>query len=334
MIHVVNPDCLNNLLIKDIIEKELPEDNYITSCLLVNTAKNNYFENIEQDCVLVGCVNESIYKIQNNFIKKIIPYQNLKTIAAKVDYILYPNSIVVRTNTGCGGQCTYCNICDNKIASYSIEKIIANIELHFDSTIKTIIFISNNNSLYNYEETDIFDLTKIIKDRFKTDIIIQTLSIPFCIKNKSKLLNLLDHNYIKHFGLSVQSGSDSVLAKMNRPYNTFDVIKLMEDINRRKLDCFVYSEFLYGFYGETKRDLNKSLSLAYMFDHVVWYKYRQLNGSLAQKLYSDYYDAPDWSSYIQDFANIVKKKSIIIEGGSFTKDFTKETIKPVWFIKK
>ena len=64
-----------------------------------------------------------------------------------------------------------------------------------------------------------------------------------------------------HFHLSVQSGSDSILKAMNRPYKSNDVIEATKRLRKIKPNCFLACDIITGFPGETEEDFNNTKDL-------------------------------------------------------------------------
>jgi len=61
--------------------------------------------------------------------------------------------------------------------------------------------------------------------------------------------------------LPVQSGSDRILAAMNRKHGRADYIKLIADIRAARPDIALSSDFIVGFPGETEADFEATLDL-------------------------------------------------------------------------
>jgi tRNA-2-methylthio-N6-dimethylallyladenosine synthase len=64
-----------------------------------------------------------------------------------------------------------------------------------------------------------------------------------------------------HIHLPVQSGSDRILALMNRGYTRSDYIDKIEKLKSIRPDILVTSDIIIGFPGETEGDFQDSLSL-------------------------------------------------------------------------
>lgn len=64
-----------------------------------------------------------------------------------------------------------------------------------------------------------------------------------------------------HIHLPVQSGSDRILALMNRGYTRSEYINKIEKLTSVRPDLLVTSDIIVGFPGETEEDFQDSLSL-------------------------------------------------------------------------
>jgi threonylcarbamoyladenosine tRNA methylthiotransferase CDKAL1 len=70
-----------------------------------------------------------------------------------------------------------------------------------------------------------------------------------------------DPKLFRFLHLPVQSGSDAVLARMQRGYRVADFLQIVEAFRERHPDMMVSSDFIVGFPGETEADFNGSLDL-------------------------------------------------------------------------
>ena len=61
--------------------------------------------------------------------------------------------------------------------------------------------------------------------------------------------------------LPVQSGSDSVLAAMNRQHTAEDYLRLIERLRAARPDIALSSDFIVGFPGESDADFEATLAL-------------------------------------------------------------------------
>ena len=74
--------------------------------------------------------------------------------------------------------------------------------------------------------------------------------------------------------LPVQSGSDRVLALMNRRHGIADYLRLVERLRRARPDLALSSDFIVGFPGETHADFQATLSLARAVGYASAYSFK------------------------------------------------------------
>jgi tRNA-2-methylthio-N6-dimethylallyladenosine synthase len=74
--------------------------------------------------------------------------------------------------------------------------------------------------------------------------------------------------------LPVQSGSDKLLADMNRKHSRSDYFDLVADIRRARPDIALSSDFIVGFPGETEADFTDTLSLVAAIGFASSYSFK------------------------------------------------------------
>ena len=67
-------------------------------------------------------------------------------------------------------------------------------------------------------------------------------------------------NLCPHFHLSLQSGSDTVLKRMNRKYDTARYLESVRLLHKHFPNCAVTTDLIVGFPGETEQEFSDSLS--------------------------------------------------------------------------
>lgn len=100
-------------------------------------------------------------------------------------------------------------------------------------------------------------------------------------------------NICKHIHLPVQSGSSSVLQRMNRKYSRDWYLDRIAAINRILPGCAISTDIIAGFCGETEEEHNETLSLMREvgFDFAYMFKYSERPGTKASRHMKD--DVPD-----------------------------------------
>ena len=96
-------------------------------------------------------------------------------------------------------------------------------------------------------------------------------------------------NICKYIHLPVQSGSSTVLERMNRGYNREWYLERIAAIRRYMPDCGISTDVIAGFCGENAEDHAATLSLmeASGFDFAYMFKYSERPKTLAERKFAD-----------------------------------------------
>src|SRR5512137_59518 len=83
--------------------------------------------------------------------------------------------------------------------------------------------------------------------------------------------------------LPVQSGSDAVLARMNRRYTSADYLERVRKLREASPEIAISSDIIVGFPGETEQDYQKTLDLMgkVRFDTLFSFQYSERKGTAA-----------------------------------------------------
>jgi len=86
-----------------------------------------------------------------------------------------------------------------------------------------------------------------------------------------------------HIHLPVQSGSDRILARMNRGYKVADYLEKVEKLRAICPDISLTSDVIVGFPGETDTDFQATIALMdkIKFDNLFSFKYSEREGTVA-----------------------------------------------------
>ena len=107
-------------------------------------------------------------------------------------------------------------------------------------------------------------------------------------------------NICKYIHLPVQSGSTTMLERMNRGYTREKYLERISAIRRIIPDCGISTDIITGFCGETEQEHADTISLMneVRFDFAYMFAYSDRPGTLANKKYKD------------DIADELKKKRL------------------------
>lgn len=96
-------------------------------------------------------------------------------------------------------------------------------------------------------------------------------------------------NICRYIHLPVQSGSTSVLQRMNRGYTRAEYVERINAIKKYMPDCAISTDIITGFCGETEEEHAETISLMKEvgFDYAYMFKYSERPNTLAQRKYKD-----------------------------------------------
>ena len=96
-------------------------------------------------------------------------------------------------------------------------------------------------------------------------------------------------NICNYVHLPVQSGSSSVLKRMNRQHTREEYIELIDNIRKIIPDCSLSQDMMTGFCGETEEEHQETLSLLeyVKYDFGYMFAYSERPGTLAEKKMED-----------------------------------------------
>lgn len=197
--------------------------------------------------------------------------------------------ISLKIQDGCDNRCSYCIIPYGRGKSRSAESdfIINEINRYADSGYKEVVLTGIHIGLWGKEHKKEL-LNLLIEIENKTNIKRYRLGSLNPHEITPELLNFLQQSekFCPHFHLSLQSGCNATLKRMNRHYTVEYYLEQIEDIVSRFNKPFLGSDIIAGFVGETEEEfaitidnLKKSkLSQIHTFPYSI------RKGTIAEKL--------------------------------------------------
>lgn len=181
---------------------------------------------------------------------------------------------------GCNNFCTYCIVpyVRGPERSRPAADILREIERVEAAGAREILLLGQNVNSYGRGLSEkisfaglirrIADDTGILRIRFTT-------SHPKDLTDELMCCFAEVHKLCKHLHLPVQSGSDSVLAAMNRGYTASEYEAKVERLRSICPDIALTSDVIVGFPGETEEDFRKTMDLLerVRFDNLFSFRY-------------------------------------------------------------
>ena len=189
----------------------------------------------------------------------------------------------MKIQDGCDYPCTYCTIplARGKSRCDSIENIISNANDIADKGIKEIVITGVNIGEFK-DKNDNRNFADLVNELDKVDRIeryrISSIE-PNLISNEVIELVKNSKKFMPHFHIPMQSGSDVVLGKMKRRYQTKLYRTKIEKIVSEVKDVCIGADVIVGFPGETQEEFDKTLNfikdLPLSYLHVFTYSERE-----------------------------------------------------------
>lgn len=189
----------------------------------------------------------------------------------------------IKIQDGCNYFCSYCLIpyLRGRSRSRDPESILKEIrELKCLEVVLTAINLSD----YNYNGIDLTRLINLLKDE---NIRIRLGSVEQGIVEEDFLISLSNlKDFAPHFHLSLQSGSDEVLKKMNRKYFTEDFRKSIKLIRKYFPTAGITTDVIVGFPGETEENFIETYDFCkeVEFSDIHCFPFSPRKGTVAYKM--------------------------------------------------
>ncbi|MCR5782560.1 MAG: tRNA (N6-isopentenyl adenosine(37)-C2)-methylthiotransferase MiaB [Clostridia bacterium] len=167
---------------------------------------------------------------------------------------------------GCNNFCTYCIVpyVRGRERSRRPGEILAEAERLIAGGVKDITLLGQNVNSYGKTLDDGVDFAALLRamNRIPGDFIIRFMTShpKDCTKDLLDAMAECD-KVAHHLHLPVQSGSDSVLARMHRGYTKEKYLGLIKYAKQVMPDISLTSDIIVGFPGETDSEFNDTLSL-------------------------------------------------------------------------
>ena len=181
---------------------------------------------------------------------------------------------VVKIQDGCDRFCSYCIIpyARGRVRSRKPESIISEITKIAEKDIKEVVITGIHIASYGKDFKEEYKLIDLLEEINKIDGIerirlgsIEPLLITDEFVERLKKIDKICH----HFHLSLQSGCDETLKRMNRRYNTEQFKEIVKRLRNTYSDVNLTTDIIVGFPGETEEEFEKTYKF---LDEIKFYK--------------------------------------------------------------
>ena len=199
---------------------------------------------------------------------------------------------------GCNNVCSYCIVPFVRGAERSRDpqSILREAQTLIAEGYKEINLLGQNVDSYRWRDPEdpvrCVDFASLLEQVARLDAGIR---IRFATSHPKDMGDSVLHvmarypNICRHIHLPVQSGSDTMLEKMNRKYTRAHYLERIAHIREILPDCAVTTDVIAGFSGETDEDhaLTMSLFREVRYDSAFMFQYSERPGTRASRHYPD-----------------------------------------------
>ena len=201
----------------------------------------------------------------------------------------YPNAWI-NIMYGCNNFCSYCIVpyVRGRERSRRSENVIAEARSLIADEYKELTLLGQNVNSYANGTDDIRFPTLLeriaeIDGKFRLRFM---TSHPKDFSEELAKAMASDKKICRSLHLPVQSGSDRILAAMNRKYTAADYLRKIDILKKYIPDCAVTTDLIVGFPGETDEDFRATLNLVREvgFSSAFTFVYSRREGTVAAKM--------------------------------------------------
>ena len=192
-----------------------------------------------------------------------------------------PRVAYIPIQEGCNHVCTYCIVpyTRGRELSRSFESVMAD-TIHAAKTgAIEICFLGQNVNGYKYtdENGKLYRLSDLIRETAKIPEIMRirfTSSYPTEMTDDLIDMFRTEPKLLPFLNMPIQSGSQNVLTRMNRPYSLELYTDIVRKLKLARPDIQISSDFIVGFPGETDEDFEQTMRIAEQIKYINSYSFK------------------------------------------------------------
>lgn len=279
--------------------KEINEKAIIVACGCYAQVAKEELEKIDEiDIVLGNNEKKNIVDYVEKYIKEKNKIIEIEDVMQKRDFVDFgevtyteKTRAVIKVQDGCDRFCSYCIIpyARGRVRSRKPEHIIKEIENIAKQGIKEVVITGIHLASYGKDFEENIGLIDLLEEINKIDGIVRIRlgSLEPKIITEEFMQRLIKLEKIcHHFHLSLQSGCDNTLKRMNRKYTTSEFEEIVQRLRKYYNDVILTTDIIVGFPGETEEDFETTYNYLKKINfykmHVFPYSPRK--GTVAAKM--------------------------------------------------
>ena len=280
------------------VKEENPNSVVVACGCYVQVAKDKIDEIEEIDISIGNSEKKDIVQIVENYIYQKEKINNIFDINKEKDFsemgaVTYTEKTraTIKIQDGCNNFCTYCLIpyARGRVRSRKKENIIKEVEEVAQKGIQEIVITGIHIASYGLDFSENYKMIDLLEDLNKIDgikrIRLGSLEPSLITEEFTQRLSKLE-KICNHFHLSLQSGCDETLKRMNRKYTTKEFREVAKRLRSYFKDANLTTDIIVGFPGETNEEFTKTYEFLkeIKFYKMHVFKYSPREGTPASKM--------------------------------------------------
>ena len=198
--------------------------------------------------------------------------------------------VYLKIQEGCNNYCTYCIIpyVRGKIRSRKLENVVQEAQRLVEAGFKEIILTGIHVLAYGKDlgNVTLLDAIKRVHDLEGVERIRLSSIEPVVLTDEFLDAIATLPKLCHHFHLSLQSGSESVLKRMNRKYTAQEYKESVQRLRKVWEDVAITTDIIVGFPGETEEEFQETVEFVQEvgFAQVHLFPYSKREGTVAAKM--------------------------------------------------
>lgn len=276
---------------------EAVQEDMAVDIIIGNNKKSNVVDVVEEYMKSKGIF------VKDNYNKELFQEKNYEEL--HVDYAQEKTRAVIKIQDGCNQFCSYCIIpfARGRVRSRELEDILSEVKLLAEKGCHEVVLTGIHLSSYGVDlepwvsenkKHDFISLAgrpllKVIEEvsridgieRIRLGSLEPRIITEEFVKQISKVKELCPH-----FHLSLQSGCDATLERMNRRYTTTEFAENVSILRKYYKDPAITTDIIVGFPGETLEELKitKKFLEDIAFAQMHVFKYSVRKGTKAETM--------------------------------------------------
>lgn len=338
-------------------KKMNPEGVVIAAGCYVQTSKEQAQLDPSIDILIGNNQKGKIIEVLDSFLKDQIKKEEMISLSQPTDYeSLWINDSVehtrafVKVQDGCNQFCSYCIIpfARGRVRSRKLEDVCEEVRGLVQRGFTEVVLTGIHLSSYGVEVED--NLLNLIQNVAKVDgvkrIRLGSLEPRIIDESFTKQLSMIPQ-ICPHFHLSLQSGADTTLKRMNRTYTTKEYEESCGILRKYYSNPAITTDVIVGFPQETQEEFleTKAFIEKVKFYEVHLFKYSKRQGTVAAKMDGQVDEKEKtarskvlsevvkslkkeyMSGWIGKELNVLLEEEIAVNGKKYYVGYTKEYVK-------